>query len=72
MGWKDRIAALQRARTVELDHIPMARQEARLDGYSDAFMSAWLLYRAQVRQCWIPNPNTGELEHIGTWRVAGC
>lgn len=44
----------------------MARQEARLDGYSDAFMSAWLLYRAQVRQCWIPNPNTGELEHIGT------
>jgi hypothetical protein len=66
VGWKDRIAAVQRAKTVELDHIPMARQEARLDGYSDAFMSAWLLYRAQVRQCWIPNPNTGELEHMGT------
>ena len=50
----------------------MARQAARLSGYSDVFLSELAVYRAALAQCWIPNPNTGELEFNGTLEVLAC
>jgi hypothetical protein len=68
--FKDRILAGKRARAVELSHILMARQEARIDVYSDELMASHALFRAQFQQCWMPNPHTGAPEFIGTWEGA--
>ena len=67
MGWKDRIAALKRAKALRLEEIPMARQEARVNANSDVVLKEWLAYRAAYGQCWIPNPTLA-----GHLRVPRC